>query len=200
MFGKKVIFTSWMRQKNNQSETGQNNLFWDNLFSTCWPSDWLKTPGYPGKLIHSRAHSGDTNNSCHSLPLRISAAWDYMRKEGDCMYVMHIKIHARWQIYQVEGRLNVCQKGRFAHAQNQFTSTQLGEFSGELGQTYIQWAEKNLKFWRICLIFVLVAGHSELRGCGSLLISNTSVWDFGSGVMSGTRTLFFKNYIYGNFM
>ena len=57
MFGKKVIFTSWTRQKNNQSETGQNNLFWDNLFSTCQPSDWLKTPGDPGKIICSRAHS-----------------------------------------------------------------------------------------------------------------------------------------------
>ena len=57
MFGKKVIFTSWTRQKNNQSETGQNNLFWDNLFSTCQPSDWLKTPGDPGKIIRSRAHS-----------------------------------------------------------------------------------------------------------------------------------------------
>ena len=38
MFGKKVIFTSLTRQKNNQSKTGQNNLFWDNLFSTCQPT------------------------------------------------------------------------------------------------------------------------------------------------------------------
>ena len=47
-----------MRQKNNQSETGQNNLFWDNLFGTSQPSDWLKYPGDPGKLICSRVHSG----------------------------------------------------------------------------------------------------------------------------------------------
>ena len=57
MSGKKVIFTSWTRQKNNRSETGQNNLFWDNLFGTCQPSDWLKYPGDPGKLICSRVHS-----------------------------------------------------------------------------------------------------------------------------------------------
>ena len=59
----------------------------------------------------------------------------------------------------------MCQKGGFA--QNQSTSTQLSKFSGELGQRYVRWAENILKFWRICLIFVLVAGHSELRGCGS---------------------------------
>ena len=41
-----------------------------------------------------------------------------------------------------------------------------------LGQMYIGWAEKNLKLWRICLIFVLVASHGELRGCGSY----QSVW------------------------
>ena len=82
----------------------------------------------------------------------------------------------------MEGCLDVCQKGGLAHAQNQSTPTQLGECSGELGQTYVQWAEKNLMFRRICQIFVLVVGHGELRGCGSFLlisvISDTSVWDF----------------------
>ena len=57
MSGKKVTFTSWTRQKINQSETGQNNLFWDNLFGTCQPSDWLKYTGDLGKLICSRVHS-----------------------------------------------------------------------------------------------------------------------------------------------
>ena len=63
MSGKKVIFTSWTRQKNNQSETGQNNLFWDNLFGTCQPSDWLKHPGDLWKVICSRVHSALRNCS-----------------------------------------------------------------------------------------------------------------------------------------
>ena len=29
-----------------------------------------------------------------------------MRKEGDHMYIMHIKIHAQWRIHRVEGRLD----------------------------------------------------------------------------------------------
>ena len=57
MSGKKVTVTSWTRQKINQSETGHNNLFWDNLFGTCQPSDWLKYTGDLGKLICSRVHS-----------------------------------------------------------------------------------------------------------------------------------------------
>ena len=56
MFGKKVNLTCLTKQKNNQSEIGQKNLFWDNLICTRQPSDWAKNPGDPGNLIRSRVH------------------------------------------------------------------------------------------------------------------------------------------------
>ena len=89
MSGKKVIFTSWMRQKNNQSETGQNNLFWDNLFGTCQHSDWLKYPGDPGKLICSRVHSVSSLTWLLKMDVTYQACFNWW---SPCNMISHIEI------------------------------------------------------------------------------------------------------------